>query len=52
MKIWECFDGLAAQQWFYTDDNRIALENQGLSSVPVCQEITVLIGMHQDFVST
>ncbi|PPQ97857.1 hypothetical protein CVT26_013026 [Gymnopilus dilepis] len=30
MKIWECFDNLPAQQWFYTDDNRIALENQGL----------------------
>ncbi|KAF8903451.1 G-X-X-X-Q-X-W domain-containing protein, partial [Gymnopilus junonius] len=29
MKIWECFDNLPAQQWFYTDDNRIALENQG-----------------------
>ena len=29
MKIWQCFDGLPAQQWFYTDDNRIALENQG-----------------------
>ncbi|KAG9222069.1 hypothetical protein CCMSSC00406_0008054 [Pleurotus cornucopiae] len=30
MKIWECFDNLPAQQWFLTDDNRIALENQGL----------------------
>ncbi|KAF7796196.1 hypothetical protein EIP86_007370 [Pleurotus ostreatoroseus] len=30
MKIWQCFDGLAAQEWFYTDDNRIALTNQGL----------------------
>ncbi|TFK37401.1 G-X-X-X-Q-X-W domain-containing protein [Crucibulum laeve] len=29
MKIWQCYDGLAAQQWFYTDDNRIALQNQG-----------------------
>lgn len=29
MKIWTCFAGLAAQQWFYTGDNRIALEGQG-----------------------
>ncbi|KAF8992602.1 carbohydrate-binding module family 13 protein [Cyathus striatus] len=30
MKIWQCFDNLPAQQWFYTSDNHIALENQGL----------------------
>lgn len=30
MKIWQCYAGLAAQQWFLTGDNRIALENQGL----------------------
>lgn len=30
MKIWQCYDGLAAQQWYYTGDNRIALTNQGL----------------------
>jgi len=29
MKIWQCYDNLPAQQWHYTDDNRIALENQG-----------------------
>ena len=29
MKIWTCYDNLPAQQWFYTGDNRIALENQG-----------------------
>jgi hypothetical protein len=29
MKIWQCYDGLAAQQWYFTDDNRIALEGQG-----------------------
>ncbi|KAF7791069.1 hypothetical protein EIP86_002030 [Pleurotus ostreatoroseus] len=29
MKIWQCFDNLPAQQWYYTDDNRIAVENQG-----------------------
>ena len=30
MKIWQCYSGLAAQTWFYTGDDRIALENQGL----------------------
>jgi len=30
MKIWQCFDNLPAQQWFFTDDNRIALEGKGL----------------------
>lgn len=29
-KIWTCYDNLPAQQWFYTADNRIALENQGM----------------------
>jgi hypothetical protein len=29
MKIWECFVDLPQQDWFYTDDNRIALTNQG-----------------------
>ncbi|KAJ3552592.1 hypothetical protein NM688_g4073 [Phlebia brevispora] len=29
MKIWECYSGLAAQTWYYTSDDRIALENQG-----------------------
>lgn len=29
MKIWQCFDDLPAQQWYYTDDNRIAVENHG-----------------------
>ncbi|KAF8997618.1 G-X-X-X-Q-X-W domain-containing protein [Cyathus striatus] len=28
MKIWQCYDNLPAQAWYYTDDNRIALENQ------------------------
>ena len=31
MKIWQCFSGLAAQNWFLTDDNRIALQGQGRS---------------------
>ncbi|KJA18263.1 carbohydrate-binding module family 13 protein [Hypholoma sublateritium FD-334 SS-4] len=29
LKIWQCFDNLPAQQWFFTNDSRIALENQG-----------------------
>ncbi|KAF8198504.1 G-X-X-X-Q-X-W domain-containing protein [Pholiota molesta] len=29
LKIWQCFDNLPAQQWFYTDDDRIALDGQG-----------------------
>ncbi|KAJ3552595.1 hypothetical protein NM688_g4074 [Phlebia brevispora] len=30
MKIWQCYPDLPAQEWYYTDDNRIALFNQGL----------------------
>ncbi|RDB19628.1 Extracellular exo-alpha-L-arabinofuranosidase [Hypsizygus marmoreus] len=30
MKIWKCYDNLPAQQWYYTDDNRIALAGKGL----------------------
>ena len=29
MKLWKCYDGLAQQTWYYTDDNRIAVEGQG-----------------------
>lgn len=29
MKIYECFDNLPAQEWYYTTDNRIALFGQG-----------------------
>ena len=29
MKIWTCYSGLAAQTWYYTGDDRIALYNQG-----------------------
>lgn len=29
MKIWQCFDNLPAQQWFWTTDARIALFNKG-----------------------
>jgi len=30
MKIWQCYDGLPQQQWYITDDHRVALENEGL----------------------
>ncbi|KAF6746666.1 G-X-X-X-Q-X-W domain-containing protein [Ephemerocybe angulata] len=30
LKIWQCYDNLPAQQWYFTDDNRIALEGQGM----------------------
>ncbi|GLB36857.1 putative G-X-X-X-Q-X-W domain-containing protein [Lyophyllum shimeji] len=30
MKIWTCYDNLPAQQWYFTNDSRIALENHGL----------------------
>jgi len=29
MKIWQCFDNLPAQDWFYTADNRVALTGTG-----------------------
>jgi hypothetical protein len=29
LKIWQCYDNLPSQQWSYTNDHRIALENQG-----------------------
>ena len=29
MKIWECYSGLAQQTWYYTDDNRIAVQGYG-----------------------
>lgn len=40
MKIWQCFSGLAAQTWFLTSDNRIALQNQGsYSPTPFMQPL-------------
>ncbi|KAJ8508457.1 hypothetical protein ONZ45_g9262 [Pleurotus djamor] len=30
MKVWTCYDNLPAQQWYFTQDRRIALENKGL----------------------
>ena len=29
MKIWQCYSGIPAQSWYYTDDNRIAVEGKG-----------------------
>ncbi|KAF8890490.1 ricin B lectin domain-containing protein [Infundibulicybe gibba] len=29
MKIWQCYDNLPAQAWYYTNDNRIALAGKG-----------------------
>lgn len=29
MKIWQCYTGLAAQQWTFTTDNHIALQSNG-----------------------
>ncbi|GLB34535.1 putative G-X-X-X-Q-X-W domain-containing protein [Lyophyllum shimeji] len=29
LKIWTCYENLAAQSWYYTNDNRVALFNQG-----------------------
>ncbi|TFK60832.1 carbohydrate-binding module family 13 protein [Pluteus cervinus] len=28
LKIWQCYDNLAAQDWYFTDDHRIALNHQ------------------------
>ncbi|KAH8822421.1 20 kDa protein having G-X-X-X-Q-X-W motif-containing protein [Flagelloscypha sp. PMI_526] len=30
MKIWQCSSALPQQRWYFTDDNRIALEGKGL----------------------
>ncbi|RSH94240.1 hypothetical protein EHS25_004043 [Saitozyma podzolica] len=29
MKIWQCYPGITAQTWYYTNDNYIAVQNQG-----------------------
>ena len=29
MKIYTCYDNLPAQQWYYTNDKRIVLGEQG-----------------------
>ncbi|KAJ3552675.1 hypothetical protein NM688_g4026 [Phlebia brevispora] len=50
MKIWQCYSGLAAQTWYLTDDNRISLENQGLSQ-PSPASFNANGGLLQDNVS-
>ncbi|KAF8060715.1 carbohydrate-binding module family 13 protein [Lyophyllum atratum] len=30
LKIWTCYEGLAAQKWYFTNDSRIALQDKGL----------------------
>jgi len=35
LKIWTCISGLPAQSWVYTNDDRIALKNQGMSIVRI-----------------
>ncbi|KAF8890491.1 ricin B lectin domain-containing protein [Infundibulicybe gibba] len=30
MKIWQCYDNLPAQEWTYTPNNKISLNNKGL----------------------
>ena len=51
MKIWQCYDGLAAQQWYYTADDRISLENQGMLTCPP-QLVQLLMRNLQDNVLT
>jgi len=33
LKIWQCYDNLPAQQWYFTDDSRIALEGRGMHAL-------------------
>ena len=40
LKIWQCFDNLQAQEWFYTDDQRISLNGTGLSVPPFLSLMT------------
>ena len=35
MKIWNCYNNLPAQQFWYTDDKRIALSGSGKRSFVV-----------------
>ena len=35
VKIWECFDNLHAQQWFFTGDSRLAVEGSGIPNLTV-----------------
>ncbi|KAG6890522.1 hypothetical protein C0995_007722 [Termitomyces sp. Mi166 len=47
MKIWTCYDDLPAQTWYYTDDQRIALFNQGL-----CLDLTNGVHVNSNQVQT
>ena len=38
MKIWQCYDNLPAQAWFYTADNRVALTGKGMLFPPIFVE--------------
>jgi hypothetical protein len=53
MKIWECVN-VPAQQWYYTDDDRIALEGQGRNRCLYSHHATrrILIPREQGSVST
>ena len=41
MKIWQCYSGITAQTWYYTGDDRIALQNQG--KTPILCSLCVLL---------
>ena len=44
MKIWECYSGLAAQTWYYTSDDRISLQNQGmLLFITGCRRLVLIV---------
>ncbi|GLB36859.1 putative G-X-X-X-Q-X-W domain-containing protein [Lyophyllum shimeji] len=47
MKIWTCYDGLPAQDWVVTPDNRIALLNQGQ-----CLDLTNGVHVNSNLVQT
>lgn len=41
MKIWQCYENLPAQEWYYTEDFRIALTGKGafnLHAIPYLTE--------------
>ncbi|KAF7440082.1 hypothetical protein PC9H_000425 [Pleurotus ostreatus] len=51
MKIWQCYDNLPAQEWYYTGDNRIALFNKGKGFVHLASSLLIII-LFQDYVLT
>ncbi|KAF8990297.1 ricin B lectin domain-containing protein, partial [Cyathus striatus] len=52
MKIWQCYDtNLQAQHWYNTNDNRIALANQGIYTrilLPASDDLTMCVGLCLD----